>query len=112
MSLSDNTDYQTLVKLSSLGRNLLVLLESQENKISELTAQVNAGLVVSDAEVTTRIRSELQAQFDTAFNDALILIGASTSQLANIRDAILGVQQTPPVVPEPEPEPPEVIPNL
>lgn len=112
MPLSENTDYQTLVKLSSLGRNLLVLLESQENKINELTAQINAGLAVSDAEVTARIRAELQAQFDTAFNDALTLIGASTSQLATIRNAILGVQPTvvEPIVPEPEP--PVLIPSL
>lgn len=111
MSLSENTDYQKLVSLTTLGRNLLVLLESQENQINELTARINAGLVVSDAEVTARIRGELQAQFDTAFNDALTLIGASTSQLATIRNAILGVQPTPPVVPEPEDEPP-VIPSL
>ena len=103
MTLSENTDYQKLSSLTVLGRNLLILLESQENQINELTAQVNAGLVVSDAEVTARIRAELQAQFDTAFNDALTLIGASTTQLSTIRDAILGVQQTPPVVPEPEP---------
>jgi hypothetical protein len=109
MTLSENTDYQKLSSLTVLGRNLLILLESQENQINELTAQVNAGLVVSDAEVTARIRAELQAQFDTAFNDALTLIGASTTQLSTIRDAILGVQQTPPVVPEPEPP---VIPNL
>jgi hypothetical protein len=108
MSLSENTDYQKLSSLTVLGRNLLVLLESQENQINELTAQINAGLVVSDAEVTARIRAELQAQFDTAFTDSLTLIGASAQQLKSIRDTILGEL---PVEPEPEPTPP-TIPNL
>jgi hypothetical protein len=112
MTLLENPEYNTLLQAVSIGNKLLTLLESQENKINELTAQVDAGLIVSDAEVTARIRAELQAQFDTAFNDALTLIGASTSQLSTIRDSILGVHTEPvePVEPEPEEEP--VIPSL
>jgi hypothetical protein len=108
MSLSENADYQQLVSLTELGRKLIVLLGSQEHQINELQAQVDAGLAVSDAEVTARIRSELQAQFDTTFNDALTLIGASTNQLATIRNSILGVQTEPEVEPEPQPRKPRV----
>ena len=111
MTLLENPDYKTLLQLASLGHNLLSLLESQDFQIKQLQAQIDAGLVVSDAQVTARIRAELQAQFDTAFNDALTLIGASTNQLATIRNSILGVQ--PELEVEPEPEPDELlIPNL
>jgi hypothetical protein len=111
MTLLENPEYNTLLQAVSIGNKLLTLLESQENKINELTAQVDAGLTVSDAEVTARIRAELQAQFDTAFNDALSLIGASTSQLSIIRDSILGVH-TEPVAPVEPPEEEPVIPSL
>jgi hypothetical protein len=109
MSLITNEYYQQLKGFHNVVGGVLSLVESQDIKITELERQIEDGLQASEEAVAAEIRAELQAQFDTAFTDALTLIGASTTQLSLIRDGVLGI--SPPPVIEPEPEP-TVIPSL
>jgi hypothetical protein len=107
-TLRTNGAYNSLKKTNSESGQLLNLLESQEAEITRLNKIISEGVSVDTNEIKKQIRLELTQKFDILFTDSLTLIGASTQQLKLIRDSILGVQQTPPVVPEPEP----LIPNL